>query len=196
MATETPAPSTVNLPTFLLSHAVWIVGIVVALVGFHVWVGEHDQRIAAEAAIKSSQATIATLQQQIATTNAQAAQKVQTIVKVVHDLGPAPTSAQIVAAVPQLTDAPLQARVIPNDPADISVASVPFVQFVQQAATDKVNLAACQNDLKNETAIAVQKDVQIAALKKKPAFFKRVTGVLKTVGIGIGIGIFIGAHGI
>ena len=194
MATETPAPSTVNLPTFLLSHAVWIVGIVVALVGFHVWVGEHDQRIAAEAAIKSSQATIATLQQQIATTNAQAAQKVQTIVKVVHDLGPAPTSAQIVAAVPQITDAPLNTRVIPNDPTDVSVASAPFLQFVQQAATDKVNLSACQNDLKSETAIAAQKDAQIAALKKKPAFMKRVKKTLEMIAICVTIGAALGAH--
>ena len=194
MATETPAPSTVNLPTFLLSHAVWIVGIVVALVMGHVALQEHDQRIAAEAAIKSSQATIATLQQQIATTNAQAAQKVQTITKIVHDLGPSPTTGQIVTAIPQLTDAPLNARVIANDPTDVSVASAPFLQFVQQAATDKVSLAACQSDLKNETAITTQKDAQIAALKKKPAFLKRVKKTLEMIAICVTIGAALGAH--
>jgi hypothetical protein len=189
------ANTTFDLKTFILSHAIWVVAAVVAVIGWHAWIGEHDQRLAAEAAIKTSQAAIATLQQQIQQTDAQAAQKTQTIVKIVHDLGPAPTTGQIVAAVPQITDAPLNARVITNDPTNITVAAVPFLQFVQQAATDKVNLAACTSDLANEKAIGVQKDAQIAVLKKKPSFLHRVASVAKAVGIGIAIGALL-AHGV
>jgi hypothetical protein len=180
-----------NEKTWLISHLVWIVAIAVALVIGHVALGEHDARVKAEASIKASEATVASLQQQIAATNAQAAQKVQVITKVVHDLGPAPTTGQIVAAIPQLTDAPLNARTIPGDPTNISVAAFPLIQVLQQAATDHVNLGACQSDLKNETAISAQKDMQIAVLKKKPAFLTRVKHVAEAVGAGIIIGVLL-----
>jgi len=183
-----------NIKQFFGTHLFYLVIIAIGIVAFHAWSQEHDARLAAEATIKTSQVTIATLQQQIQQTNTQAAAKVRTIVKIVHDLGPAPTTGQIVAAVPQITDAPLNARVITNDPTNISVAAQPFLQFVEQATTDKVNLGACQSDLNNETAIAAQKDVQIAALKKKPSLIHRITGVAKAVGIGVGVGLLLGGH--
>lgn len=194
--TATIATAKVDIKTFLLSHAIWIVAILVALVIGHIALQEHDARVLAEAQIKTSEATVKNLQDQITATNAQAAQKVQTIVKIVHDLGPAPTPAQVVTAVPQIVgDIPLNARTIPNDPVDMSVAALPFLQFVQEAATDKINLAACKSDLTNETAIVTAKNVEITALRKKPSFFHRLTGIAKTVGIGIGIGILL-THGL
>jgi hypothetical protein len=176
---------------WILSHLVWIVAVAVALVVGHIALTEHDQRVAAEAAMKISEANVSQLQAQIKNTDNVAAQKVQTIVKIVHDLGPNATPGQIVAAVPQLTDAPLNARVIANDPANISVAAVPFLQFLQTSATNSVLLGACQSDLKNETAIVGQKQDEITALKKKPSFISRVKHVAEAVGVGIAIGILL-----
>jgi hypothetical protein len=180
-----------NEKTWLISHLVWVVAVAVALVIGHVALSEHDARVKAEASIKASEATVASLQQQIATTNAQAAQKVTVITKVVHDLGPAPTTGQIVAAIPQLTDAPLNARTIPGDPTNISVAAFPLIQVLQQAATDHVNLGACQSDLKNETAISAQKDAQIAILKKKSPFLTRLKHGAELVGVGLALGLLL-----
>ncbi len=176
---------------WILTHLVWIVLGASVLVGGRVWLTEHDQRMAADAAIKVSQANISNLQQQIKDRDAAAAQKTQTIVKIVHDLGPAPTTGQIVAAIPQLTDAPLNARTIPGDPVNISVAAMPLVTVLQQAAMDHVANSACQADLTAQKSISAQKDLEIAALKKKPSFLNRVKHVAEAVGVGITIGLLL-----
>lgn len=189
LSVPTPATSfTVDLKTFILSHTIWIVGVIVALVGFHCWVQEHDQRLQAESAVKAAQVNIVQLQRQIDKTNAQAAQQVQTIVKIVHDVQ---TPTQAIPAIPQLTNVPLNARVLTDNPIQVGVDAVPLIQLLGQAKQDAVNLTACQSDLKNETAIAVQKDDQIKALTKKPAFLHRLGNAAKTVGVGIAIGIAI-----
>jgi hypothetical protein len=176
---------------WLLSHFVWVVAITVALVIGHTAIAEHDARVVADAAIKTSQATITGLQQQITATNTAAAQKTQTIVKIVHD---AQTPAQQLAAIPQLADVQLNARPVSGLPDAVTVDLAPLVQELGQCKQDAVQLQACQSDLKNETAIAAQKDVQIAALKKKPAFWKRVKKTLELIGICVGIGAAVGAH--
>lgn len=174
-----------------LSHAVWIAVVGVALVMGHSLLAEHDARLLADAQIKVSEAQVKDLQAQIVQTNAAAAAKVQVITKIVHDIQTAP---QAVAAVPQLTNVPLNARVAPDNPAQVAVDAIPFVNLLAQAKTDSINLAACTDNLKSETAIVAEKQTEIVALKKKPSFFKRVTGTLKSVGIGVGIGIALGAH--
>ena len=174
---------------WILTHLIWIVLAVSVYIGGHMWLQEHDQRIAADAAIKASQATIAQLQQQIATTDSQAAQKVQTIVKVVHD---AQTPAQVVAALPQFPDLPvLGARTVPGDPVDVEVAAQPLMDLIGRYETVVTNLNACQADFTAQKAIDVQKDTQIAILRKKPKFWKRVNSDLKKVAVGVGIGILI-----
>ena len=178
---------------WLLSHLIWIVGVAIALVGIHAWIGEHDARIASDAQIKISEATVASLQAQIVATNAAAAQKVQVITKIVHDVATPP---EAIAAVPQLTDVPLNARLIPNNPVQISVDYLPLIDLLGQAKVDKTNLDACTVDLQNETAIVTAKQTEIVALKKKPSFWKRVGGVAKAVGVGIGIGMLLQAHGL
>ena len=156
------------------------------------WLQEHDSRVAADAAIKASQTTIAQLQQQIATTNNQAAQKVQTIVKVVHD---AQTPAQVVAALPQFPDLPvLGARTVPGDPVDVEVAAQPLMDLIGRYETVVTNLNACQADFAAQKAIDVQKDTQIAVLRKKPKFWHRVGRAAKLIGIGIGIGALVAGH--
>ena len=177
---------------WILTHLIWIVLAVSVYIGGHMWLQEHDQRTAADAALKASQSTILGLQQQIATTDSQAAQKVQTIVKVVHD---AQTPAQVVAALPQFPDLPvLSARTVPGDPVDVEVAAQPLMDLIGRYETVVTNLNACQADFTTQKAIDVQKDKQIAILRKKPKFWKRVGGAAKLIGIGIGIGAIVAGH--
>jgi hypothetical protein len=176
---------------WLLSHLVWVVAVAVALVIGHIALQEHDQRVVAEAAIKVSELKVSDLQAQIKAADAAAATQVQAVTKVVHDLGSSPTVGQVVAAIPQLTNVPLNARVAVDNPAQVSVNAVPFVNFLAAAKIDQINLGACQADLKNETAISTEKDTQIAVLKKKPKFLTRVKHIAEAVGVGITIGLLI-----
>jgi len=176
-----------------LTHLTWLILAGSVLVGGHVWLSEHDSRIASDAALKASQATISQLQQQIASTDKAAAAKVQTIVKIVHD---AQTPAQVVAAIPALTNIPLNARTVPNDSVDVEVAAAPLIDLIGQYATLTTNLTACQSDLTAQKAIDVQKDTQIAILKKKPKFWHRVGNGAKLIGIGVGVGLVLAAHGL
>ena len=191
-----PAPKTsifsnLDFRHWILSHLIWVVAITVALVMGHSYLAEHDARIAADAAIKVSQANVANLQKQMAANDAAAAQKTQTIVKIVHD---AITPAQQIAAIPQLSDVPLNARIAPGLPEAVTVDLAPLVQELGQCKQDAVNLAACKIDLTNEKAIDAQKDDQIKALKKKPAFWHRVKKTLELIGICVGIGAALGSH--
>lgn len=167
------------LTTFGKTHLTYIVIILIGLIAFRSWLAEHDARLAADNTVKS-------LQQQIGAINTAAAQKVQVVTKVIHDLGPVPTPAQVVQAVPQLTDVPLNTRVVAGNPVDVEVTAQPLVQLLAQAKEDAINLKACQD-------VSVLKDQQITALKKKPNFWHRFLGTAKAVGIGIGIGAIIGA---
>jgi hypothetical protein len=176
---------------WLLSHAIWIVELAVALLLGHSYLMEHDRRLLADQTIKISEAQVKDLQAQIAANNAAAAQKVQVITKIVHDVQ---TPTQVVAAVPQLTDVPLHTRVAPDNPVQVSVDALPFINLLGQAKTDAINLAACQENLKAETSIVDAKQTEIVALKKKPSFWKRAGGVAKAVGVGIGIGVLIAGH--
>jgi hypothetical protein len=180
---------------WILSHVVWIAAITVALVIGHVALQEHDQRVVADAQIKTSQAVIASLQQQIVAANAAAAAKVVTITKIVHD---AQTPAQQVAAIPQLSDVPLSARIVPplqpNGPPQVAVDLAPLVQELGECKIAETNLQACTTDLKNETAIAAQKDAQIKDLKRKPKFWSRVKKTLELISIAVGIGAVLGSH--
>lgn len=159
------------------THLGYVALIAVLLVFGYVWLSEHDARVIADNTIK-------TLQTQIKATDAQAATQVKVITKIVHDAG---TPAKVIAAVPQLTDAPLNTRVAVDNPSQVSVEAAPFVILLGQAKQDAINLAACKSDLKSESDMVV-------ALKKKPKFFKRVLGVAKAVGVGVGIGLLISGH--
>ena len=179
------------LETYAKTHLFYIILIVAGVFGSRIWLQEHDARVRAEDVIKEQQAVVTTLQQQMAATNAQAAAKVQTVVKIVHD---AVTPAQVVLAAPQLTDVPLNTRVAVDNPSQVSVDAQPLVQVLGQGREDAINLAACRANLTAETAIADAKQTEIAALKKKPKFFNRVAGVAKAVGVGVGIGLLLGSH--
>ena len=180
-----------NEKAWILSHMIWVVAVAVALVIGHIAIREHDARMAADATIKVSQANIASLQQQIASRDAQLAQKVQVITKIVHDLPPNATPGQIVAVIPQLTDAPLNARAIPGDLVNISVAAFPLVQVLEQAAIDHTANLTCQGDLTDQKAIVVQQNNEISALKKKTPFLARLKHGAELVGAGLMIGLLL-----
>jgi len=183
--------SSLDFRHWLLTHLVWVIALAVGFYGFTQWKYEHDNATAKAAQLQVAQANIANLNAQIAATDKQAAQKVQTIVKIVHD---AQTPAQVVAAIPTLTDIPLNARTIPNDPVDVEVAAVPLIDLIGRFAADETNLAACRSDLTAEKAIVVQQTQEIVVLKKKPPFKKRLIHAVKVGGTILGIGILIGLH--
>lgn len=180
------------LEAYVKTHLFYLVLIAGGVFGAHVWLQEHDARVKADGVIKQQEVLVTTLQQQIAANDAQAAAKVQTVVKIVHD---AVTPAQVVQAAPKLTDVPLNTRLAVDNPSQVSIDAVPFVALLGQAKVDAVNLAACTVDLKAETAIVAAKDTEIVALKKKPKFLRRVLGAAKAVGVGIGIGLLL-SHGV
>lgn len=180
------------LETYARTHIFYLVIITVAAVGAHVWLQEHDARVKADETVKAAEVNIVSLRNQIDTSNARAAAKVKTVFKIVHD---AVTPAQVVQAAPQLTDVPLDTRLAIDNPSQVSVDALPFAQLLGQAKEDTINLAACKFELTAQTDIVAAKENEIVALKKKPKFLKRIAGVAKAVGVGIGIGLLI-SHGV
>jgi hypothetical protein len=174
------------------THLFYIILIVMGVVSFRCWLSEHDARVLAEQTVKQSDARVKDLQQQITNTNTEAAQKVQTVVKIVHD---AQTPSQVVAAIPSLTNVPLNARTLPDlGPTQVAVDAQPLVQVLGQCKQDSINLGACQANYNTCQQIVTQREEEIKELKKGPGFFHRVVGVAKAVGVGVGIGILIGGH--
>lgn len=164
------------------THIFYIILIVMGAVGTRAWLAEHDARVLAEQTVKQTDAQVKTLQQQIVTTNQLASEQVKTVIKVVHD---AQTPSQVVAAIPQLTQAPLNARVVSTDPNSVEVAAQPLVQLLGQCKEDSINLGACTSNYNSCQQIVKAREVEIVALKKKPGFWKRITSHGKTAGIAI-----------
>lgn len=182
---------------WVLSHLVWIVAISVALLAGRAALQEHDARVLADATVKASQVNIVQLQQQIAAANAAAAQQIAAIEKVVKS---ARTPTQQIAAIPQLSNVPLNAREVPslqpNGPPQVAVDLAPLVQELGQCKEDAVQLNTCQANLKSEQDIESQQKTEITALRKKPSLIHRVGEAMKMIGIGVGIGLLLGAHGL
>ncbi|HZC24702.1 MAG TPA: hypothetical protein VE866_15280 [Candidatus Binatia bacterium] len=154
--------------------------IAIAFLFVHAWIQEHDARLLAEQEIKRSEQQVQDLQKTIATTDATAAKQVSSI----HQLETTTMTPQAqIAAIPTLTDIPLNAR--PGPTLQTAVVDVqPLFQELAECKQDQVKLQACQADYQAEIGIAAQKDDEVKALKKKPRFWKRVGGALKTAAIG------------
>lgn len=174
------------LKTYAHTHLFYILLLVGGFITFRVWLAEHDARVAADNRVKVAEVTVASLQKQIDSIPAQTAAKVQVVTKIVHD---AVTPSQVVAALPQVTDVPLQASVIPNNSVDVAVAAVPLMQLVGELKTTQIELGACQQTVGLKDQQIVAKDTEIVALKKKPKFLTRLKHVAEAVGVGIGIGL-------
>lgn len=182
-------PTTFSLQSFILSHLLWVVLIGSSLIGFHEWSIEHDARVLAEQQIKTSQAQVVTLQQQIADRDKQTQTAVAPIVKIIHDTVTVP---QAVAALPQVVNQPLPQPVIAQPDNSVTIPEPDVIPLFNQVADDKVcrvQIDALTKDYNDQKTIDTQKDQQIAVLKKKPSFWHRVGSTMKKVGIGVGIGL-------
>lgn len=165
------------LETYAKTHLFYIILIMLGAVSFHVWLSEHDARVAADNKVIQ-------LQQQATNIQQQTTQKVQVVTRVVRD---AVTPSQVVAAIPTLTTIPVDAREIPGNKIDLVVAAKPLMQVVGDLKTAQIELDACQQ-------VNTLKDAEVAALKKKPRMIKRFAGVMKAVGVGVGIGLLLSTH--
>lgn len=165
------------------THGWYLLLIGLALFGFRSWLMERDARVRAEQQQVISDERVKNIQQQMDAVNAAAAQKVQVVTRVVHD---AATPQQVVQAIPQLTDVPLNARTVPalvsSAPDQVAVDAKPFVELLGQCKTDSVNLGACSANLASCEEIVKEKDGEVAALKKGPGFWKQFKHDLKTTG--------------
>lgn len=176
--------------SFLKTHAFYLILIAEGMFSFHMWLLEHDARVKAELTIQASQQQITTLKTQIQSNDAAATQLRSALAAKVAAVK---TPARAIAAIPSVTDLPLNARPVPEMPSEVTVEAVPLFQALAQCKDEAIQLTTCTKDLTAEKQISAQQDVEIKALKKKPSFLKRAEGVAKAMAIGIALG-FIGAH--
>jgi hypothetical protein len=191
---------------WIISHCVVVViAVTVAWGVLHAFYREHEARALAEQTvkqqtqdIKTSQLAIAQLEAEIAATNAHAAAADRALKSA---LATVKTPAQAVAAIPSVSDVPLNVRVAPDNPLQVSVDAVALYSELNQCAQSRVDLSACQKNAANFLQISADKDQQLAAdktiitvLKKKPSFFHRLKTTFEIIGISLGIGMAIGAH--
>lgn len=186
--TPVPVPvkpiAVVAASTHYLTHVFYIVVLLILSVCGDALVKEHDARVIAEQTIKTDEATVKTLEQQIASIQSTAKQRVVVIQKVAAAIKTTPQ------AIPPIKDfdVALNPRPLPAFPLDVQVAAVPLAQDLEQAKIDKINLVACQGVSAAQVTIIAQKSDEIVALKRKPRFWKQVGSTMKKVGIGVAIG--------
>jgi hypothetical protein len=183
---ELPNDIGVFIKTPRAHHIMYIMLIVFLIICGRVWLKEHDARIAAENVVKSSEAQVLVLHDQITALRAANDKKVSAIHK------QAATIHTPVQAAPVLNefDARLNARVI--SPLEVSVAAVPLAQDIEACRIDRTNLDACSQELLAQEKITEEKTTEIVALKKKPKFFPRLWSDVKNGSLLITIGIVIG----
>ena len=177
------------LLAFLEKHGWGLVVTLAVLFAGHSWLVEHDNRIIAEQTVKTAQVQIDSLQKQQQAT-AQVAQA--QIVTLKKQAAVVKTPAQAIAAIPALTDVPLNTRAVPGSHTEVMVDVVPLFQELNQCKQDAVALNACSVQLADEQKIDAQKDVQIKALKKKKGFWARVKKDVIDTAVTVGIGLVAG----
>lgn len=184
---------TLDVKHFVLSHLIWIVGVAVALVAIHSWMGEHDARLLANQEEKVAEAQVKTLEQSIADRDKQSAATVAPIVKVIHDVKTVP---EVIGALPTVLTAPLPEPVITAPNNALLIPEPDVLPLFDQVADDKVcrkELDTATKDLADTKGIVTQRDDEIQTLKKPKSFWSRTKSTLKVVGITLGVGIAIGA---
>lgn len=165
-----------------------VFGLVIAagivLVGYS-WITEHDARILAEQTVKQSQDRIANLQQQ-----SEAIQKAgdAVVAKLKAQRESVKTPTQAIAALPSVSPEPLSPAALPDAPSRVAVDAVPLFQTLNQCKECSAELATDNAELAIDKEVQAEKDTEIKALKKKPAFWHRVARTAEVIGIGAAIG--------
>jgi hypothetical protein len=166
-----------------------VVAALVLLVGSS-WLQEHDRRLMADVTVNQAQLQIDALKQQFAATDAANKMAIAALVRQRAEVKTAPQAVQAIQAEAK-TDTEVQAldvQPLPDAPDAVRVNSVPLFQKLNSCAQCGDNLTAARSDLATQQAIDKQKDEQIAALKRKPAFWHRVKVTAITLGIGAAAG--------
>jgi len=207
-----------DIKHWILSHLIWVVGVAVALYGFHTWSAEHDARLKAEATIKQDESQVAVLQQAITQNNQSIAalqaqmqqrdaQNATIIANLVKQKAAVQTPQAAATAITQtVSNLPVPLVVEPDSSLLVpSLDVVPLYDTLEDGKIAAANLSTCTDDLadtKAESAVKDKtigdqtqqlglKDNEIAALKAKPKFWARVKSDGKKVGVGVVIGILI-----
>lgn len=175
--------------TYLKTHVFYVAILLVLAVCGWTWLKEHDARLLADQQVKVSEARNESLQKQI-DANQQLANA--TITELKRRASSVKTPQQALIAIPDVSALPINARTT-DDPSRVTVDVVPLFQELSQCKQDAVELNSCKVTTRLMTEQLVEKDTEIKALKKKPGFWKRVGGTLKTGGVGVIIGIAIKA---
>lgn len=161
---------------YLKTHVFYVILIAVGLLAFHSWLSEHDSRLMAEQATKLAQQQVDQYKQQIAQTSAIADKKVKDVQTQVTQ---AKTPAQVVQAVPSLSDVPLNARLAPEYPGAVVVDAQALIQEVGQCRQTGIQLGACQANSEAKDKIILARETEITAIKKPKTFWKNVGTGLK-----------------
>lgn len=169
---------------------VWAAVVVAALLCAGLWMHEHDARIRAEEAVKTAQTNIAALQSQV---QASAQVTAATVTAIQKKAAKVTTPAQAIAAIPDISDVPLNARPLPDMPTAVAVEAVPLYQELASCRVTEAKLDGCAAAAALTAKIIVQKDAEIAALKKPNSFWHRAKEIAEAVAIGAAVGYI--AHG-
>jgi hypothetical protein len=179
MATE---PTTAATPNVVVSaihlHVAYIVMFVAlalgSFYGFRTWETEHDARVVAEQQVKVDEVQVKSLQDQIIANDAKAQQQIAALSQLIKQVK---TPAQVVANLPAVLPTPLPVPPFVNSDNSITFPAedvLPLFDALVQGKEAEVNNAACQADLTAEKQIVQDKNAEIASLKKKPSFWKRI----------------------
>ena len=168
---------------WILTHLIWVAGLGTALFLGHILILEHDRRLLADQQVKASEASVKTLQEQIEATRASAAKQHADVLALVKSVK---TPAQAIQAIPTLTDVPLNTRPGP-DPMSVTVDATALFNGLAVCKQDKIDAAACSQVSAKQDEQIKEKDKEIAVLKRKPRFWARLKGILKTAAVTVGV---------
>lgn len=158
-------------------------GLVVLAVVSVTWVREHDARILAEQTVKESAARVATLEQQSAASVKDTQAKVVIIQQKAAEVK---TPAQAIAALPDVSTLPLNARPLPDAPSAVQVDAVPLYQQLSLCKAQSVELDGCKQQLGIAGQVSAEKDTQIKALAQRKTFWRRLGKGAKVIGCSAG----------
>lgn len=158
--------------TDIKTHIFYVVVICIGVIAFASWLSEHDARLRSDVAVSELETHI---RQNDATTFA----KVQTVTKVIRQVK---TPAQAIAAIPDVSELPLNTRALPDAPTQVAVDAQPLFTELANCNIEKLELDSCNSDLHDTQQVVI-------ALKKKPSFWHRVEKTSIIIGIAFGAGV-------